>query len=129
MRTKGDYRLRVRNGITTPWSGNREGWTESQFQHQDWLGAWWQVKADTLCANTGLNTTVFDNSGVLQTIESYDPAEVCNGSDGDLKQTTLHTPYSSPGASLYTITINGCGSADNAGTHFGICADTHVEMF
>lgn len=127
-RTKGDYRLQVRNGITVPWAGDREAWTQSKFQHQDWLGAWWQVQADSLCVNAGLNTTVFLNSGIPQTIESYDPVNTCWSNDGNVEVITYHTRFSSAGG-LYTITADGCGSADHDGTHFGICAQAQVESF
>ncbi|MEM7159058.1 MAG: hypothetical protein AAF799_39845 [Myxococcota bacterium] len=127
-RTKGDNRLRVRHGITTPWSGDREAWTQSKFQHRDWLGVWWQVKADVLCANTGVNTLTINNSGIIQTMESKNPGEVCWYDRGSYKQITTHARWDSHD-DKYEITVNGCGSADNNGTHFGICRNAYREQY
>lgn len=128
-RTKGDDRLRVRNGISTPWTGDREAWTQSKFQHQDWLGVWWQVEADTLCVNTGLNEEEHWNGVAWLSMGTADPAKTCNSNDGIMKQITYHPRWDSAGATDYRVTVNGCGSADEGATHFGICAPQYREFF
>lgn len=128
-RTKGDYRLRVRNGISTPMSGPREAWTQSKFQHKDWLGVWWQVQADSLCANTGLNTQEHWNGVAWMLMESKDPANACNANDGNFKKITTHARWDSGSALSYRIKVNGCGSADQGAVHFGICAPQRTEWF
>ena len=62
-------------------------------------------------------------------MEIYDPVNTCWTNDGNAKVITYHTRFSSPGPALYTITADGCGSADDSGTHFGICALARVENF
>ncbi len=127
-RTKGDYRLRVRHGITTPWTGDREAWTQSKFQHQDWLGVWWQVKADDLCVDTGVNSQHHWNGVAWLLMNSANPGEVCNSNDGNIKKITTHARWDSTDDS-YRISVNGCGSADNNGVHFGICRPQYREWF
>lgn len=138
VRTKGDYRLRVRNGITTPLIGQREAWTESQLQHQDALGVWWQTQGNEICANTGVNTQTVTTCGggipcseVL--LESFDPVKQCVANDGNFVQSTYHNRnngWEGGGlSSSYEIQADGCGSAEVNGTTLGICADAHLAFF
>ena len=127
-RTKSDHRLRVRHGITTPWAGDREAWTQSKFQHRDWLGVWWQVQADDLCVDTGTNSQHRWNGAAWLLMNSANPAEVCNSNDGSIKKITTHARWDSADNS-YRISVNGCGSADNNGLHFGICRSQYREWF
>ncbi len=127
-RTKGNERLRVRNGVTSPVAGDREAWTQSKFQRQT-FGTWWQVQADTLCANTGTNTQDWDLAGSTTTIETKNPGEICHSNDGKMKHITLHNRNNGGPLETFTITADGCGSADNDGTHFGICADSTLAFY
>jgi hypothetical protein len=138
VRTKGDYRLRVRNGINTPVFGQREAWTESQLQHQDALGVWWQIDGTEICANTGVNTQTVSICGggvpCSETLlESFDPVKQCVASSGNFTQTTYHARNNGVAvggmSSTYIIEANGCGSAEVNATTLGICADVHVAIF
>jgi hypothetical protein len=135
IRTKGDDRLKVRNGVSSPVSGDREAWTESKFQHEDVLGVWWATNADQLCVNTGTNTQTFEtSSSPEQVIESENPSNHCISNDGSHKRTTFHSRNNGWDTGLgwwgsYTITANGCGSADHDGVHFGICANPWNLIF
>lgn len=134
-RTKGDFRLRVRNGVTTPAAGDREAWTQSKFQNKDWAGVWWQVDADSLCVNTGTNTQTLETSepggGLLETAN---PSKGCISNSGYAQQTTLHArntgfDFGPQLWAVYTVLADGCGSADNNGVHFGICAGSLAQLF
>ncbi|MCH9681754.1 MAG: hypothetical protein K0V04_10000 [Deltaproteobacteria bacterium] len=137
-RTKGDDRLRVRSGITTPLAGDRQAWTESKFQHQDWTGIWWATNGTEICVNAGTNTQTVDTTGggvppSHVVLESFNPAKDCDTSSSNHKDTTYHnrnTGFSGFGFDQwYTLTADGCGSGDIGSTHFGICANSHSRVY
>lgn len=82
---------------------------------------WWAVNGTQVCANAGVNEQVQVTGGgglptSYLTIESYDPAKVCQASTSTLTVTTYHTRnngWENGGLWQYfTLTADGCGSAD-----------------
>lgn len=137
-RTKGDYRLRVRNGITTPLIGQRRAWTESKLQHKDIFGVWWSVVGTEVCTNAGVNEQVRVGGGgggptTYVTIESYDPAKTCQASTSSLTVTTYHARnngWENAGLwAYYTLTADGCGTGEVNATNLGICAGSHTVVY
>lgn len=128
-RTKGEYRLRVQNGLTTPLAGDRRAWTVSKLQEQDWLGIWGAVNGTEICANTGNNTQILTVSpGVEVVLEDIDPAKACLVGNNTFEQETFHARNNS-GSNVYEITVRGCGSGEVNGIFLGICADNYVDAF
>ncbi len=138
IRTKGDYRLKVRNGVTTPLIGQRQAWTEVKLQHQDIFGIWSGIEGTEVCVNTGVNEQVVSIGGGGQpttdtTIESFNPSMTCAGSTNSNEDETFHERNSGWEAggmwSTYTITARGCGNAEVNGVFLGICAEDHSAAF
>lgn len=132
----GDWRLQVRNGITTPVVGMRQGWTEARTQHRDWLGVWWAVDATQICVNTGTNTqtwTISSSSGTTITqLESINPANICDVSVSSLDSTTYHARNNGGEEGFtwwYTIVIHGSGTAQLNGNAFNASAGTYQQIF
>lgn len=135
--TIGSYRLRVRNGITTPLIGKRSAWTQSKFQKNGWFG-WTSKQADSLCADTGRNTQELYTWGggvpsSTVTLESINPGNWCSSNDGNYKKETKHdrnNGWSGWGlGNAYIITADGCGSASNNGSNFSACPASHEMWF
>lgn len=135
IRTKGDYRLKVRNGINNPLVGNRVAWTESKLQEQDWLGVWWAVNGTEICVNTGVNEQYkhLSGTGTWILLESKDPVKQCIIGNSSYERSTTHGRYNSytdeQGLWRYVIYARGCGSGIVNGINMGICADTVVGSF
>jgi hypothetical protein len=138
IRTKGDYRLRVRNGITTPLIGMRQAWTESQLQHKDIFGVWWAINGSEICVNPGVNEQVQVTGGgggptSYLTIESADPVKTCDVNESSYKDKTYHernNGWENGGLYQYFIlTADGCGTGDVNGVHMGICASAHSVYY
>lgn len=133
-RTKGDYRLRVRNGVSSPLFGNRIAYTESKLQHQDWTGIWWAVSGTEICANTGLNEqTLHPFSYISHTldilVEAKDPAKQCVVGQSSFEQQTTHVRLVASESWIPEIFVRGCGSGVVNGINLGICADEYMETF
>lgn len=136
IRTKGDYRLKVRNGVSNPLIGVRTAWTESKLQHQDWTGIWWSAQADEICANTGVNEQYMEMVGTNFNfvVESKDPAKDCIVSDNSFIQDTVHSRLNmgvdADGIWWHFFVIaRGCGSAEINGTTLGICAEDYSSGY
>lgn len=132
----GDWRLQVRNGITTPVVGMRQGWTEARTQHRDWLGVWWASTATQICVNTGTNTQTWyisNSSGSTSTvIESINPANVCDASTSSLTSTTYHERNNGGEQGWtwwYTIEVDGSGTAQLNGNNLSANASAYVQWF
>lgn len=135
--TIGNYRMRVRNGITTPLAGQREAWTEAEVQHQDMFG-WWKKKATQICVNAGTNEqwSHFYGGGVPDTwtmFESFNPANSCVADESSHTITTYHdrnNGYENSGLGVeYIIHANGCATASINSSNFSRCANEYLDTF
>ena len=136
--TDGDFRLKVRNGITTPLIGQRHAWTEAQTERRNWMGSWVNETASQLCVNAGTNTqtlyTYTSSSGTIETLwESFNPANDCDGSVATKTVETDHERNNGDEGSgiqwWYTIRANGCATATLNGTSFSRCAAQFAKTF
>ena len=136
--TNGNYRLRVRNGITTPLFGDRRAWTEARTQKKS-LGVWSNKSATQLCVNAGTNTQTqtitFHNPVSVESsdIEVRNPVNACSGSVKTKTVSTYHTRRNSGGGDetswSYRIDANGCASAQINGLFFNRCASEYSNYF
>lgn len=141
--TSGNYRLRVRNGVTSPVVGNRKAWTEAKAQKKGWTGVWANVTATQLCVNAGTNTQVLHShpsneaGTTVSTFESINPSNSCASGIKTRKSTTYHTRNNGidnvPGFpdywTYYMIHARGCASAEINGINFSRCNSTHSRTF
>ncbi|EDM77223.1 hypothetical protein PPSIR1_26778 [Plesiocystis pacifica SIR-1] len=135
--TIGNYRLMVRNGVTTPVIGDRRAWTEAKTQKKS-LGIWSAKNATQLCVNAGTNTQTFTwytstNGSNTSTIESINPSNACSSSIKTKTETTYHDRNNgiegSGIQSWYTIRANGCATAEFNGNNFSRCAAQYTKIF
>lgn len=129
--TQGDYRLSVRNGITTPVVGQRRAWTQATTWHfgED-LPVWYLATATQICVDAGINTQTLYFNGVQQVqLESPDPDEECVAGDSSLEIPTYHERLSGSGGSSYVIKARGSATASLNGLSFSKTAPTHSESF
>jgi hypothetical protein len=134
IRTKGDYRLKVRNHASHPLIGDITAWTESKLQHRDWLGIWWAVDGTEICVNTGTNDLESGYLGVQINgqyyyflDESKDPNKHCIVGQSSHERSTTHARLESVhGYTLsWRLTARGCGTGLVNGITLGICAEDH----
>lgn len=140
--TNGSYRLRVRNGVTSPLFGDRKAWTEAKMQKKT-LGVWSNKTATQLCVNAGTNTQTeagtiyFANWPFQQTqyavIESSNPGNACTGS---IKTKTISTDHDRRNAHSgqstywsYTIRAAGCATGSINSLNFSACASAYEKSF
>jgi hypothetical protein len=126
VNVSGDYRLRTRNGITTPLIGKRHAWTEAQVQRKV-LGFWSNTQPTQLCVNAGPNTQTYTSwtpytYSQSEVIESFDPSNACTGQAKTMTVKTDHQRltegYGEEITWYYTIRAEGSASADVNGIHF-----------
>lgn len=133
-KTWGDYRLKVRNGITTPLFGKRRGWTEAKVLHYIFFwDAWLPYNTTQLCVNTGLNSQWrfdYNTNDNLTLLEALDPANHCINLNNNLTRSTYHARNNSPGASHYfIIEVHGCASGSINGSNWKLCATPFTEKY
>lgn len=135
--TIGNFRLRVRRGITSPLWGDRRAWTEAKTQKKT-LGIWSNKDATHLCVNAGTNTQVREirslSTGTnLLTLETINPGNSCNDLIKTKTVNTYHDRHngsSGVGTSeKYIINSNGCGTAEINGQNFSACGSTFSRTF
>jgi hypothetical protein len=133
----GNYRLRVRHGITTPLFGERRAWTEAKTQKKS-LGIWSNKAATQLCVDTGANTQelyTFDpiTGPNFELLESINPTQACSSLVKTKTVSTYHerntVAPNAPEYTHYVIKVNGCASAQINGINFGLCAPEYHDIF
>lgn len=133
--TQGDFRLGVRNGITTPSVGDRRAWTQAITWHfvenalPGGYGMWYTADATQICVNAGTNTQTFHFNGQDLLLESINPANACNAGDNSLEISTWHDRLSGNGGAWYDITVHGSATASINGLNFTKTAPTYDENF
>lgn len=136
--TIGDYRLKVRNGITTPLIGKRHAWTEAQTERKNWAGSWVNETASQLCVNTGTNSqtmyTHTSSTGTVATLlESFNPASQCESSKATKTEETDHMRNNGDEGSgiqsWFTIRAHGCATAVLNGDNFSRCSAEFARTF
>jgi hypothetical protein len=129
--TQGDFRLGVRNGITTPSVGDRRAWTQATTWHyvNQWPYLWYLADATQICVNAGTNTQTFHFNGQLLQLESINPANACTAGDNALEISTWHDRLSGSGGAWYDITVHGSATASINGLNFAKTAPTYVENY
>jgi hypothetical protein len=129
--TQGDFRLGVRNGITTPSVGDRRAWTQATTWHyvNQWPYLWYLADATQICVNAGTNTQTFHFNGQLLPLESINPANACTAGDNALEISTWHDRLSGSGGAWYDITVHGTATASINGLNFAKTAPTYVENY
>jgi hypothetical protein len=129
--TQGDFRLGVRNGITTPSVGDRRAWTQATTWHyvNQWPYLWYLADATQICVNAGTNTQTFHFNGQLLPLESINPANACTAGDNALEISTWHDRLSGSGGAWYDITVHGSATASINGLNFAKTAPTYVENY
>jgi hypothetical protein len=132
--TQGDFRLGVRNGITTPSVGDRRAWTQATTWHFEQIvpflpAQWYTANATQICVNAGTNTQTFHFNGQNLQLESFNPASACNAGDNSLEISTWHDRLSGGGGAWYDITVHGSATASINGLNFAKTAPTYDETF
>lgn len=132
--TQGDFRLGVRNGITTPSLGDRRAWTQASMWHFAQLvpflpAQWYTVNATQICVNAGTNTQTFHFNGQELLLESFNPANACVAADNSLEISTWHDRLSGNGGAWYDITVHGSATASINGLNFAKTAPVYDESF
>jgi hypothetical protein len=132
--TQGNFRLGVRNGVTTPVVGDRRAWTQAITWHFVQQNAplpamWYTASAAEICVDTGVNTQTFHFNGQDTLLESIDPSEACTAGNSSLEISTWHDRLSGSGSGWFDITVHGCATASINGLDFSKCAPTYSESF
>ncbi|MDC0675328.1 hypothetical protein [Nannocystis radixulma] len=129
--TQGDFRLGVRNGITTPSVGDRRAWTQATtWQYVDQFPyLWYLADATQICVDAGTNSQTYHFNGQELQLESINPANACVAGDNALEISTWHDRLSSSGNAWYDITVHGRATASLNGLNFSKTAPTYVETY
>ena len=135
--TNGNFRLRVRNGVTSPLFGDRRAWTEAKTQKKS-LGVWSNKNATQLCVNAGTNLqrrrVTSATTGTREfLLESINPANSCAALVKTRTVSTYHErnngTYAVGVTEAYHIHANGCATAEINGLFFSRCAAEHTQMY
>ena len=129
--TQGDFRLGVRNGITTPSVGDRRAWTQATTWHyvDQFPYLWYLADATQICVNAGTNSQTYHFNGQELQLESINPANACVAGDSALEISTWHDRLSGSGNAWYDITVRGSATASLNGLNFAKTAPTYVETY
>ena len=133
--TQGDFRLGVRNGITTPAVGDRRAWTQATTWHRENQAfplppMWYLADATQICVDTGINTQTFHFNGQNVQLESFDPEIACVAGDNGLEISTWHDRLTGSGSAWVDITVHGCATASiNGLNNFNKCGPTYSETY
>ena len=129
---QGNFRLGVRNGITTPIVGDRRAWTQAttwQFVEQGALSQWYLVNATQICVDTGINTQTIHFNGQEEELEELDQGISCAAVDDAHERATFHDRFDGNGSAWYDIEVHGSATAIIYGVNFSKTAPVHVETF
>lgn len=132
--TSGAYRLRMRNGVTSPLWGDRRAWTEAKTQ-KGVLGIWSNKTASSLCVNAGTNVQSLFTYGSgqnlpnFQLLESINPSNACKSSVKTSTVSTYHDRNNNAPNGYYVIEANGCATAQVSGRNFSLCAPTYEKHY
>jgi hypothetical protein len=131
--TQGDFRLGVRNGITTPVVGDRRAWTQATTWRFDAQASpvplWKLVAATQICVDAGINTQTFHFNGQSLQLESIDPPNACDVATNALEISTWHDRLSGSGDAWYGITVRGSATASVNGLGFARLGPYYSEAF